>query len=95
MPHTEFKPRTAPREEKRQATEAVGRSFCKTLAELITNSDTSAKHKHRIPHASGLIELMFSLPKGTQIDTASLRSELKGKYPKRRIVVELVTAKSK
>ncbi len=94
MRHTEFKPRTAVREEKRQATEAVGRSFCKTLAEPITNSDTSAKHKHSILHASGLVELMFLVPKGTQIDTAALRSQLKDKYPNRPIVLELVTAKS-
>jgi len=94
MPHTEFKPRTAVREEKRQATEAVGRSFCKTLAELITNSDTSAKHRHRIQHASGLVEMMFSVPKGAQIDTATLRSKLKGNLPQRPIAVELVTAKS-
>lgn len=93
MAHCEFEPRKAVRADKREAWEAVGRSFCKTLAELITNSDTSAKHKHGVPHASGLLDLMFSIKKGTQLDSATRRSQLEGRYPKRTIVVELVRSK--
>ncbi len=73
MGHDVFQPRTAVREEKRQANEALGRSFCKTLAEPITNSDSSAKRKFNIPQASGLVDLMLSVPKGTQMDTDALR----------------------
>lgn len=94
MKHVVFYPRTAVREEKRQANEALGRSFCKTLAEPITNSDSSAKRKLKIPQASGLVELMFSALKGTQIDTSDMRTSLTSKQPKRVIVVEVVTAKS-
>ncbi len=90
----EFKPRTAAREEKRQANEALGRSFCKTLAEPITNSDASAKRKHEIPQSSGLVDLMLKTAKGTQLDTSSLRGTLSGRYPTRRILVDVVTAKS-
>ena len=89
-----FHPRTAVREEKRQVNEALGRSFCKTLAEPITNSDSSAKRKLNIPHASGLVDLMLSVPKGTQMDTDALRDTLVGNYPRRVIVVEVVAAKS-
>ncbi|MCX6831724.1 MAG: hypothetical protein NT028_06235, partial [candidate division Zixibacteria bacterium] len=94
MGHDVFYPRTAPREGKRQAIEGLGRSFCKTLAEPITNSDSSAKRKLNIPQASGLVDLMLSVPKGTQMDTDSLRAKLAGKYPRRVVVVEVVTAKS-
>lgn len=94
MGHAVFHPHTAPREEKRQVNEAVGRSFCKTLAEPITNSDSSAKRKLNLPQASGLVELMLSVPKGTQMDTDALRAKLAGNHPRRRILVEVVTAKS-
>jgi len=94
MGHDVFRPRTAAREEKRQANEALGRSFCKTLAEPITISDSSAKRKHGIPQASGLVDLMFGVPKGTQLDTSALRANLVGSRSKRVIVVEVVTAKS-
>jgi tetratricopeptide (TPR) repeat protein len=94
MQHTEFQPRTAVREEKRQANEALGRSFCKTLAEPITNSDASAKRNFKIPQASGLVDRMLAVAKGSQLDTAALRAELLGRYPKRTIVAEVVTAKS-
>ena len=94
MGHDVFRPRTAVREEKRQATEAVGRSFCKTLAEPITNSDSSAKRKLHIEHSSGLVDVMLQVPKGTQLDTSALRQQLVGRNPKRVIVVEVVTAKS-
>jgi len=90
----EFRPRTAPREDRRQANEALGRSFCKTLSEPITNSDSSAKRKLSIPHASGLIELMFSVAKGDLLDTSSLKARLRGKYAERNIDVEVVTDKS-
>src|SRR5882762_2713259 len=89
-----FELRIAVREEKRQANEALGRSFCKTLAEPITNSDSSAKRKLGIHHASGLVQLMRDTPKGTQLDTSALRSQLVGRQPKRIVVVEVVTAKS-
>ena len=49
MPRDEFQPRIAVREERRQANEALGRSFCKTIAELVTNSDSSAKRKLNLP----------------------------------------------
>ena len=62
MRHTIIRPKTAVREEKRQANEALGGSFCKTLAELITNSDSSAKRKHGLPHSNGLIDSVFSKP---------------------------------
>ncbi|MBE3063675.1 MAG: hypothetical protein IMZ69_01495, partial [Spirochaetes bacterium] len=88
-----FQPRHAIREDRRQANEALGRSFCKTLAELITNSDSSAKRKHRLPHSSGLVDLMLQVAKGTQLDTASLRSQLRGKSPARKIMVDVVTSK--
>jgi hypothetical protein len=94
MGHKVFYPRTAVREEKRQAYEALGRSFCKTIAEPVTNSDSSAKRKLNIPHASGLVQLMLSVPKGTQMDTAALKTQLLSKYPRRRIQMEVVTAKS-
>lgn len=94
MAHIEFQPRTAVREEKRQAFEALGRSFCKTLAEPITNSDSSAKRKLKTLHSSGLIELMLAVPQANQMDTAALRAKLTGTRPKRTIIVEVVTAKS-
>jgi len=94
MGHEVFQPRTAVREEKRQAHEAVGRSLCKTIAEPVTNSDSSGKRKLKIPHASGLIDLMTAVPKGSQMDTSALRAQLQGRNPKRVIVVELVTAKA-
>jgi len=94
MGHAVFQPRTAVREEKRQANEALGRSFCKTIAEPVTNSDSSAKRKLSIPHASGLVDLMMAVPKGSQLDTSALRLQLKGKSSRRAIVVELVTAKT-
>ncbi len=94
MPKDVFQPRTAAREERRQANEALGRSFCKTLAELITNSDSSAKRKHRLPQSSGLVDLMFQVPKGSHLDTAALKTQLAGKLPKRRIFIEVVTARS-
>lgn len=92
--HVEFQPRTAVREERRQANEALGRSFCKTISELVTNSDSSAKRKLDLPHSSGLVDLMLSVPKGTQLDTSMLRSKLAGKHPKRTIVIEVVTTKT-
>jgi hypothetical protein len=94
MGHDVFRPKTAVREEKRQANEALGRSFCKTIAEPVTNSDSSAKRKLDIQHANGLVDLMMAVPKGSQLDTSALRVQLKGKNPKRVIVVELVTAKA-
>src|SRR6266550_457025 len=94
MGHDVFRPRTAPREEKRQANEALGRSFCKTIAEPVTNSDSSAKRKLGIEHASGLIDLMLAVPKGSQLDTHALRAQLEDKHPTRVIAVELVTAKA-
>src|SRR5689334_9371992 len=91
--HTDqFQPRTAVREEKRQANEALGRSFCKTLAELITNADSSLKRKHIMPHSTGLVDLMLRIPKGNHLNTAELKQQLRG--PSRRIAVEVVTSKS-
>ncbi len=87
MGHTVLEPRTATREEKRQANEALGRSFCKTLTELITNSDSSAKRKHLLPQSSGLIDLMFQVQKGNQLDTADLKARLQSNRPRRTIVV--------
>src|ERR1700686_448487 len=89
----EFEPRNAAREDRRQANEALGRSFCKTLAEPITNSDSSAKRKLKLPQSSGLIEMMLSTPKGTLLDTSAMKAQLLGKYPKRVIAVEIVTNK--
>ena len=94
MGHDVFLPKTAVREEKRQANEALGRSFCKTIAEPVTNSDSSAKRKLNIHHASGLVDLMMAVPKGSQLDTSALRSQLKDRNPKRVIIVEVVTAKA-
>lgn len=94
MGHDVFRPRTAPREEKRQANEALGRSFCKTIAEPVTNSDSSAKRKLNIQHTSGLVDLMLAVPKGSQLDTHALRSQLHGRHPKRTIVIDVVTARA-
>src|SRR4051794_40941771 len=94
MPTDQFEPRTAIREERRQANEALGRSFCKTLAELITNADSSAKRRHQMPQATGLVDLMLHIPKGTHLDTSSLKSQLAGKAPMRRITVEVATSKA-
>jgi hypothetical protein len=94
MGHKVFRPKTAVREDKRQANEALGRSFCKTISEPVTNSDSSGKRKLGIPHASGLTDLMLAVPKGNQLESSALAAELVGKYPKRVIVVELVTAKA-
>jgi hypothetical protein len=94
MIHDSFEPRIAVREERRQANEALGRSFCKTLSELVTNSDSSAKRMHLLPQSNGLVELMLRVPKGNHLDTSALKSQLAGKQPKRRIVVEVVTARS-
>src|SRR2546426_4644587 len=94
MPKDSFEPRTAAREERRQANEALGRSFCKTLAELVTNSDSSAKRKHNLPHSSGLVDLMFQVPKGHHLDTTALKAQLAGRYPKRKITIEVVTARA-
>lgn len=94
MNHIEFEPRTAAREERRQANEALGRSFCKTIAEPITNSDSSAKRKLNIPHASDLVDLMLSFRKGDLLDTSSLKARIRGSYAPRRIHVEVVTNKA-
>jgi hypothetical protein len=90
----EFYPRSAAREDKRQAFEALGRSFCKTIAEPITNSDSSAKRKLNVSHASGLVDLMMRVPEGERLDSAELRQRLAGTHAERRIVVEVATAKS-
>ena len=37
---------------------------------------------------------MFGVPKGTHLDTSALKMQLAGKQPKRKIVIEVVTAKS-
>src|SRR5438128_11821580 len=89
-----FEPRTATREDRRQATEFLGKSFCKTVTEPITNSDSSAKRKLKIPQSGGLVELMLATPKGTLLDTAALKKQIAGRYPKRRIIVEVVRAKT-
>ncbi|MBM3839770.1 MAG: hypothetical protein FJ398_17725 [Verrucomicrobia bacterium] len=89
-----FEPRLAAREERRQPNEAVGRSFCKTIAELITNSDSSAKRKHKLQQSSGLVGLMFGEAKGNHLNTAALKSQLAGKQPKRKIIMDVVTARS-
>ena len=94
MPKDSFEPRIAAREERRQANEALGRSFCKTLAELITNSDSSAKRKHKCPQTSGLVELMFQVPKGHHLDTAAPKLQLAAKYPERKIGIHVVTARN-
>jgi hypothetical protein len=91
--HDSFEPRTAVREDKRQSSEAVGHSFCKTLAELITNSDSSAKRKLRLPQSSGLVDQMLQVPKGGELNTAALRAQLQGRSPSRAIRVEVVSAK--
>lgn len=88
-----FFPKRAAREERREANEALGRSFCKTVAEPVTNSDSSAKRKLNLPHSSGLVELILATPAGQTLDTAALKERLKGKYPKREIRVEVVTSK--
>jgi len=93
MPTDSFEPRIAAREERRQANEALGRSFCKTLAELITNSDSSAKRKHKLPQSSGLVELMFQVSKGHHLDTAALKTQLPSNHPKSKISIEVVTAR--
>ena len=61
---------------------------------LVTNSDSSAKRKHLLPQSNGLVELMFLVPKGNHLDTSALKSPLAGKQTKRRIVIEVVTARS-
>ncbi|HEV2350716.1 MAG TPA: hypothetical protein VG028_12815 [Terriglobia bacterium] len=94
MSHQTFEPVNAAREDKRQANEALGRSFCKTVAEAITNSDSSAKRKYNLPHSSGLVELMLATPKGTLLDTSAMKSHLAGKYLRRSITLEVVTNKS-
>jgi hypothetical protein len=88
-----FFPKRAAREDRREANEALGRSFCKTVAEPVTNSDSSAKRKLAIPHSSGLVELMLATSPGQMLDTAALKSQLTGKYPKREIRIEVVTSK--
>jgi hypothetical protein len=93
MSHQMFEPVNAAREDRRQANEALGRSFCRTLAEPITNSDSSAKRKHNLPHSSGLVEMMLATPKGTLLDTSGMKARLAGKYPKRSITLEVVTNK--
>lgn len=93
MSHQEFEPRNAAREDRRQANEALGRSFCKTLAEPVTNSDSSAKRKYNLPQSSGLVGMILATPKGTVLDTAGMKSRLYGKYPKRTITVEVATNK--
>jgi hypothetical protein len=93
MPTDQFEPRIAVREEKRQANEALGRSFCKTLAELITNADSSSKRKHHISQSTGLVDLMLKVSKGNHLDTAELKRQLQGKSPLRRLIVEVATSK--
>lgn len=88
-----FFPKIAAREDRRQANEALGRSFCKTVAEPVTNSDSSAKRKLGIPHSSGLVDLMLGTPTGQTLDTAEIKKRLQNKYPKREIRVEVVTSK--
>jgi len=63
------------------------------VTELVTNSDSSAKRKHDLPHSSGLVALMLEVPQGNLLDTAALKDELIGKHPVRPILVEVVTAK--
>src|SRR6266852_3744388 len=89
-----FEPRTATREDRRQATESLGKSFCKTVTEPITNSDSSGKRNLKIPQSSGVIELMLETAKGTLLDTAALKKQVVGRFPKRRIIVEVVGAKT-
>lgn len=94
MSHKEFEPRNAAREDRRQANEALGRSFCKTVAEPITNSDTSAKKKHNLVQSSGLVEILLATPKGTLLDSSAIKARLAGKYQQRTITLEIATNKS-
>ena len=71
-----FEPRTAAREDRRQANEALGRSFCKTVAEPVTNSDSAAKRKFAIPQSSGLVERMLAIPVGQSLDSSAIKSLL-------------------
>lgn len=88
-----FSPKRAAREERREANEALGRSFCKSIAEPVTNSDSSAKRKFNLKHSSGLIELMLRTEVGQILDSSTLKAELKGNGPVREIHIEVVTSK--
>lgn len=83
----------ATREWDRLVNKGVGRSFCKTLTEPITNSDTSYKRKLNIPMATGLVNEIFKIPKGTVLDTSVIKSSLEKKGLTRRIQIEIALAK--
>ena len=83
----------APREWARQVYTAVVRSLPKTVAEPVTNSDTSYKRKFSLPDASGLVEAALALQKGSKFDLSQAKAELKGQVPEREIQIHLYTAK--
>lgn len=81
----------AAREWKRQFANVV-RSFAKTVTEAVTNADTSYKRLHHLPDASGLVELMLAVAKGTRLDSAALKARLP-KTTEREIQIHLYTAR--
>lgn len=89
----EIKIKLAVREWKRQFYTAVVRSFAKTVAEPITNSDTSYKRKYDLPDASGLVEKALTFERGMRFDLSRAKEELFGKSPERIIELHIYTAK--
>ena len=83
--------KVAGRELRRLTNSAVGRSFLKTVTELVTNSDSALKDQAGVAHAAGLVQRMLDVPKGQQLDTAGLRRALP-KTKQREIRVRLWTA---
>jgi hypothetical protein len=87
------KMRLARREWARQFYTAVARSFPKTIAEPVTNSDSSYKRNHGLPDANGLIEAALGFQKGQRFYLSGARKQLMGKTPERIIEIHVVTAK--
>jgi len=83
----------APREWARQVYTAVVRSLAKTVAEPITNSDTSYKRKFSLPDASGIVDAALAFQKGAKFDLSQAKAELKGRLSEREIHIHLYTAK--
>lgn len=86
--------KVAPREMRRLVNSAVGKSFLKTITELVTNADSALKDKAGVAHAAGIIEQMLDVPKGQQLDTSTLKASLP-KQKEREIRVRLWTTGTK
>lgn len=83
----------AAREKRRAVNAAVGKSFLKTITELVTNSDSALKNQACMPHAAGLVDELFRLKVGERVVTPELKKNIPQRN-KRKILVQIFSTES-